>query len=301
MEQEVEQLSVEAEKVETVEQADNVEVVDEVVTPSDESETEEMEVSIDGEDEADVSSDDSSDKVARSFGKLRRKNKAVRSENDQLKQELAELRGQVGDLSRGSKPDILDYTNSEDFYTALDTWNGGNKQPPQQAQPQQQAQQQAVPDEVFDSHYGRAASLGVKDYEANEGKLRESLDNAFGELGGSLSDEIIRMSGDKSHLVAYALGANGGKRAATLISKLQRDNQRGTTEATEYILELKSAAKVGKKSKNINTQPEVIPEGRSNADALSTQISTAYNKWVDSGSISDHKAYKELKKQQTSK
>ena len=291
---------IEPEKALETEQPEGVETEQEIDAPSIESEVEEVEVSINVEDEPE-NEQDVQDKVARGFNKLRRKNKAVKSENEQLKQELAELRNQVGSISRGDKPSILDYTSDTDYEAALSAWQGGNNTPQQpqvEAQQQQAPQPYSVSDDIIESHYNRAAQLGLKDYEQSEGTLRNNMSEAFGEqMGQSLTDEVIRMSGDKSQLVAYALGANGGKRANTLINKLQRDNQNGTDEAMEYIFNLKKSAKVEKKTKNLTNQPEVIPQGRGNADALQTQVKQAYDKWLDSGSASDHQKYKALKKQ----
>jgi hypothetical protein len=286
--EEEEQLNIEPENIEETEQPEGVETEQEVDAPSVEGEVEEIEVSIDGDDEHE------SDAVpVYKYSKLRRKNKKLKSKTEQLEQQLAELQAQVGTISRGEKPSILDYSSDEDYEKALNDWQGSSS-----TKTQQGSQPFHVPDDVIESHYERAAQLGLRDYQDSELSLRSELGEAFDEERGNLlADEVIRMAGDKSHLVAYALGANGGRRAKTLISKLQRDNASGTNEAMEYVFSLKNSAKVGKKSKNLTTQPETMPQGKGNADALQTQVKQAYNKWLESGSAGDHQRYKELKKQ----
>jgi hypothetical protein len=219
-------------------------------------------------------------------------------ENTNLKAEIAELRQQVNQISRGPRPEPYDFATTEEFYAALDAWQGNTPvvTPQPESKPAQQPVYQ-VNDGVFDEHYERASKLPVKDYIDAEKKVRDELTENFGDAGSTLADYVINESGDKSHLVAYALGKDG-KRLNALISKINADAKNGTKTTDRYLWELSQKVDIKPKKSVVSTNPEEIPEGAGNADALQTQIKQAYDKWAAEPSLENNRKLQELRAKQ---
>ena len=126
----------------------NQETIEEIEQPADvvTTEAEESSTSQDGNDDIEFVVDDAGDqektpedneelKRRAAFKRSKekeRKAKALQQEEkeraDRLESELLELRAQVSDIRRGERPDINDFVDSNEFYAALDEWNGKNSE-----------------------------------------------------------------------------------------------------------------------------------------------------------------------------
>jgi len=247
----------------------------------------EVEVVIEGESSAD-------DDLIPAFAakKLRRKLKSQKNENKDLQAKIDALEAQVGAITKGSKPDPLDYTDSEKFYADLEAWQQGSK--PEQPQAQQAPKVDILNDDEIDSHYTRAQKL--KGYEQREDAVMSVLSQEFGANANNVAQAIIKESGEKSEMVMFAL--SDPKRMQTLLAKMQQDAENGyqTQSATKYIWKLSEQANIKPKSKRVNIEPETIPKGKADANSLQSQIAKARSKWEESGSAEDFGKYKALKK-----
>lgn len=237
-------------------------------------------------------------KLRKRAQKAEKKGEEQESENATLRAEMNELRSEMNKVSRGPRPDPMEFSTSEEFYTALDQWQGSTTQPtaaknqePAQAAPYQ------VSDSVMDSHYDNASKLPVNDYEQAEGNFREELNEAFPGEGHALADLIINEGGDKSHLITYALGKDV-KRLHALVGKISADRKNGTRTTEKYLWALSEKVDIKPKKTNISTNPEEIPEGKGNADALNAQIKQAKEKWAADSSVANYQSLQKLRAKQ---
>lgn len=288
---------------EVVEQSDNS-VVDESEgeTPQAPGETEEFEIDL-GSDEQESQS--SAQVPAYKLGKLRKRAQkaekqlgASSEENEALKAELESLRKDVAKVTAGPRPDPMDYASTEDFYQALDDYNGKIAEPV--ARQQQPAARPAVQaDEAFfNSHYEKAADLPLKkgEFEEAEGRFREQFVEAFGGQGQLMADLVLQEAGDNSPLVSIALGKNDNE-TQKLIKALNNDTVNGTRTAEKIIWKLSERAKLKPKRNRVATEPGEVPKGRSNAGSLSDQISKAATKWRENSTVANYKKLQDLRKQ----
>jgi len=121
----------------------------------------------------------------------------------------------------------------------------------------------------------------------------------FPYVGTQMLDGFISSTGEKFHLVMYALEKSDAK-YNTLVASLHKDLQNQTNNTEKLLWKWEQEAKIEGRRRSVETKPENIPEGKGNANNLENQIKKQRDKWVESGSIADHAKLKALQKQKRS-
>lgn len=179
-------------------------------------------------------------KMRKSKSEATKQLSAAEVENAQLKQQLAQMRKDLGYEEQDPKPQT---------------------QAPA-AQPQQ------IDDAVFDGHYSRAAQLKVTDYEDTERKLRENL-------GNELVDALIVEARDKSPIVLYHLQKNPNKLEQFKVA-LSTD----VGDAQRMIWKLSEDLKVNKVRRDPVPAPDEIPRGQSTTMTPQKELDAMRDKYV---------------------
>ena len=92
-------------------------------------------------------------------------------EKESLRKELADLKAQVGDMTRGEMPDPYDFDNKEDHYKALKEWEGNAA--PKATETKQVEQQSSAEDEAEFYLYQKEQELTkqLPEYQASKDSL----------------------------------------------------------------------------------------------------------------------------------
>ena len=146
--------------------------------------------------------------------------KAEKAERERIAQELADLRAQVSNVSRGPRPDPYDFESTEDFYKALDTWSSPQQanqtQQQSQSQPQQQVNQPQVDYNVefdYQESANALASGGINDFSDKETEVKNHMQSLGinADAGINYIKNIAAQDGDiDSAKAIYMIGINPG-------------------------------------------------------------------------------------------
>lgn len=195
---------------------------------------------------------------ASTLAKLRETRREARTEADELKQQLEQLRQQVS-LGGSPKPkgeSVMPTLASVDYdeaaYAAkLTEWQNEQMQKQMhsyhstiQQQQAQKARQEAAEREIA-QHYERAASLKVDGYEDAERNVRTVL-------GSDIADQMIAFLGEGSEKVTFHLGKNP-EALNDLVATLQQDPS--GMRAMIKLGELRGRLKVKPKTNTISSAP----------------------------------------------
>ena len=216
--------------------------------------------------------------------------------NQKLLDEMQELKSQVAKQSKGPKPDPLDYDTTEDFYNAYDAWQGkGNTSVKTKAEDKPQ-NQGVVLSEDQEWHLHQSENKlkdSFKDYDQAKEDVKSKLTAAFNLPN---DNQIMEQIAQFAHTydadpakVFYALNKMPSK-IDSLVSNANNPAQIG-----RILRELDSKVKTRSK-KAIDSKPEPVISGGGEVNNTSAQIQKAKDKWMETGSITDYKAYQAAKK-----
>jgi len=218
-------------------------------------------------------------------------------EKESLRKELADLKAQVGDMTRGEMPDPYDFDNKEDHYKALKEWEGNAAPKAKEAKPVEQ--QSSAEDEAEFYLYQKEQELTkqLPEYQASKDSLLKIIkDDGFDNPKGVM---LILSN------IAQQKGVDIAKAVMTMerIPSLFEDIKRAGNNQFMIgdILE-KAASKVKTRTKKpINTQPEPEINSTGAIDGGNEAVNKLRQKWVANPSTQNYNTYQNAKKNKVNK
>ena len=215
-------------------------------------------------------------------------------EKDSLKKELADLKAQVGNITRGEMPDPYDFDTKEGHYEALKKWEG-SATPKAQNEAAPVVQQNTVDDEAEFYLYQKEQELtkSLPDYQKSKDGLMKML----------VDDDVIQ--NPKAAMlflanIAKQKGVDIAKATMTIqrIPSLLEDiKQAGNNHFMVGDILEKAANKVKTRTKKpINTQPEPEINSTGAIDGGNEAVNKLRQQWVANPSASNYSAYQRAKK-----
>lgn len=259
--------------------------------------TEEMELYIEAEGDQTEEPKDGLDEEAKLRAAIIKKDRQRKEERDKriaLEKELAEVSARVNAIEKGPRPSPYDFDSEEDFYSALDEWNGkGAKAQKQDDQPSQnQTFQNSVDEQVYLELSEEKLTKLVPDY----AKQKEGLVEQFKQYGGGEQNISHLTSIAKQAGVDVAKAFVGLNKNPSLVREINDAYAKQSYAALAEVL-AKAEKKVRLQArKPIDTQPEpTIPNGGA-IDNHSAAIRKATEKYAETGSIEDFRALQAARK-----
>lgn len=218
-------------------------------------------------------------------------------EKESLRKELADLKAQVGNITRGEMPDPYDFDNKEDHYKALKEWEGSAE--PKAAETKQVEQQNSADDEAEFYLYQKEQELTklLPEYQASKDSLLkifkdDGMDNPKGAM--LFLSNIAQQKG-----VDIAKAVMTMERIPSLFEDIKRA---GTNQFMIGDILEKAANKVKTRTKKpINTQPEPEINSTGAIDGGNEAVNKLRQKWVANPSTQNYNAYQNAKKNKVNK
>ncbi len=259
--------------------------------------TEEMELVIEAEGDQTEEPKDGLDEEAKLRAAIIKKDRQRKEERDKriaLEKELAEVSSRVNAIEKGPRPSPYDFDSEEDFYSALDEWNGkGTKAQKQDDQPSQnQTFQNSVDEQVYLELSEEKLTKLVPDYAQQKSGLVEQ----FKQYGGGEQNISHLTSIAKERGIDVAKAFVGLNKNPSLVREINDAYAKQSYAALAEVL-AKAEKKVRLQArKPIDTQPEpTIPNG-GRIDNLQAAVEKAKDAWIKDGSIANYNAYKAAQK-----
>lgn len=234
------------------------------------------------------------------FQKEKRKRKDKQEQIDKdakekeiLRKELAELKAQVGDITRGEMPDPYDFDTKEAHYKALKEWE--SKAPQQtEAKPEVNESQDSTNDEVEFYLYQREQELTklLPEYQkSKDGLYKMFEDDGMTDPKGAM---LFLANIAKQKGVDVAKAVMTIERIPSLLEEIK------SAGANQFligdILE-KAANKVKTRTKKvIDTQPEPEINSTGAIDGGNEAVNKLRQAWVANPSTKNYNAYQAAKK-----
>lgn len=274
------------------------------------TDTDEPGFEIEGEDHHEGSNDDVELRRRKAaFAKQKHKAKEAKAREDaaiaesqRLKQELEDLKKQVGQLKAGPKPTYESCGYDDAVYEQkLADWisSGGNKQQqaPTQQQPQSQAGFELDPEIEFEHEEAVAVikKAGVSDYDDKSA----ALDAAITEIGMSPSvvrgqlRQLCSIAGIDSGKAEYMLGRN-----TAVVTELA--NAKSQQQVKRILQREADKLKLRQKQK-LDVKPEPSISSSGSVGNLDKQIEKARNAWRDAEPHNQAAAWQEYQRIKKSK
>ena len=214
------------------------------------------------------------------------------TEKDSLRKELADLKAQVGDITRGEMPDPYDFDNKEAHYEALKKWEGAAT--PQAAETKLVEQQDTANDEAEFYLYQKEQELTklLPGYQ----KSKDGLLKSFKDDGMKHPESAMLFLAN----IAQQKGIDIAKAVMTMerIPSILEDIKRAGTNQFMIgdILE-KAANKVKTRTKKaINTQPEPVINSTGAIDGGNEAVNKLRQQWVANPNKQNYNLYQAAKK-----
>lgn len=236
--------------------------------------------------------------------KNKRKKKAkelelVQEENKKLKERLDNLESTVSNVTKGERPDPYDYSTKEEFYAALDEWQGhGKKTEPEPASQKSTDNQKPIVQLSDDQEWHlHQAELKMKkalpDYEDAKKEVEIELKRVF-----SLPNDYPIM--DQLAQFAHTYGVDPAKAFYALKKmpdKAQSLFQHATNPAMigSILRELESKVKVREK-KPIESKPEPNIKGGGPVNVLQKEVDNAMKTWKENPTAGNHRILQAARK-----
>lgn len=246
-----------AEMQNEVAQPVDVVVADAEETSSPQTGDEEMELYIEAEGDQAEEPKDGLDEEAKLRAAIIKKDRQRKEERDKriaLEKELAEVSARVNAIEKGPRPSPYDFDSEEDFYSALDEWNGkGAKAQKQDDQPSQnQTFQNSVDEQVYLELSEEKLTKLVPDY----AKQKSGLVEQFKQYGGNEQNIAHLTSIGRQRGVDVAKAFVGLNKNPSLVRELSEAYATQNPFALADVL-AKAEQKVRLQArKPIDTQPE---------------------------------------------
>jgi hypothetical protein len=214
-------------------------------------------------------------------------------EKESLRNELADLKAQVGNITRGEMPDPFDFDNKEDHYKALKEWEG-NAAPQQQSESKVDEVENATNDQAEFYLYQKEQELTklLPDYQkSKDGLMQMFVDDGMDNPKGAMLflADIAKQKG-----VDIAKATMTIERIPSLLEDIKRAGNNHFMIGD--ILE-RAANKVKTRTKKIiDTQPEPEINSTGAIDGGNEAVNKLRQVWVANPSKSNYNAYQQAKK-----
>jgi hypothetical protein len=290
-------------KEEVVQPVEVVETKTEITEANPQAEaTEQVELYID-EDEGDQQKPTTGmtqDQSYAAFQKEKRKRKEKQKqidkdaiEKESLRNELADLRAQVGNITRGEMPDPYDFDSKEDHYKALKEWEG-KLAPQQQSESKVDEEQNTTNDQAEFYLYQKEQELTklLPDYQkSKDGLMQMFIDDGMDNPKGAMLflADIAKQKG-----VDIAKATMTIERIPSLLEDIKRAGNNHFMIGD--ILE-QAANKVKTRTKKIiDTQPEPEINSTGAIDGGNEAVNKLRQAWVANPNKYNYNAYQQAKK-----
>lgn len=264
---------------------------------------EEIEVYVEESDDQEDSHKMSQQQAYAAFQREKEKRKRKNAELEEMRQQLElrdkrlqELEETVGTIARGKRPDPYDFDSTDEFYAALEKWQGSaRKQAPEETKPA--VKPQSNPEaEFYLFQKERELTKLLPDYEKSKAELAEKLENDYGVNPDAVFNMLsgVAMHGDTDIAKAFfAMNKN-----PSILDELNAaTNQDGTPNQIKWAKILDNAAKRVKTrtTKPVDAQPEPEITSTGSVDVTSKAVEKAREKWVANPTTANFKAYQSAK------
>ena len=260
---------------------------------------EEIEVYVEESDDQEDSHKMSQQQAYAAFQKEKEKRKRKNAEleeariaRERLERELNELKETVGTIARGNRPDPYDFDSTDDFYAALEKWQGADKKSPEKEP--EPTQPKGNPEaEFYLFQKERELTKLLPDYEQSKSELAEKIKSEYGAdpevVFASLSS--IAMQGETD--IAKAFFAMN--KYPSIITDLNAaTDSEGRPNQIKWAKILESAANRVKTrtTKPVDAQPEPEITNTGAVNVINAEIKRAAEKYAETGAHSDYLALK---------
>jgi hypothetical protein len=213
-------------------------------------------------------------------------------EKESLRNELAELKAQVGNITRGEMPDPYDFDSKEDHYKALKEWEGNAA--PQQTKSKPVEQQDTANDEAEFYLYQKEQELTklLPDYQkSKDGLIKMFVDDGMDNPKAAMLflSNIAKQKG-----VDIAKATMTIERIPSLLEDIK---QAGNNHIMIGDILERAANKVKTRTKKIiDTQPEPEINSTGAIDGGNEAVNKLRQAWVANPNKSNYNAYQQAKK-----
>jgi len=234
--------------------------------------------------------------------KRQRKNEELqreKEEREKIQRELDELKTAVGSMKKGAPPTLesCDYDEQLFAQKMKEYYAPSQQEPKVNAEVSQPQSSNSANDMAEFYLYQKEQELAkqLPDYEQNKAELVEK----FKQFGGN-EQTMMHLAGIASQANVDIAKANVAlNKVPGLLMELNQAAATGNQFAIAEVLK-KAASKVQtRQRKPIDTQPEPTINSSGPIDNAAKAIEKAKAKWMESGTIADYNAYKQLKKTAT--
>ena len=210
-----------------------------------------------------------------------------------LEEQISGVTSKVSEFTRGPRPQSIDFPDDDSFIEALEKWNGhGKPQKKEEPAQQQGAQTVQLPDEAM--------------VEVDAERMKASrTDKDFKKFSDTARDELAKVFGvtNAADVLAYEASLMGINTAAVervvgTHPKLAQEiaaNYQNKFALRKVLQDIAGKYKVTA-PKSVQTRPEESITGNGSVDSNQKRVDQARQKWIESGSQADYRAYSELKK-----
>lgn len=230
------------------------------------------------------------------FAREKRKRREEREKRERVERELEELKRWKAQQERGPKPTLesCDY-DEKAFEQKLTEWHqASGESKPQPAQSQAQPNQDHEPNYEAQFYLEEDAKKlkqgGITDYD-------EKLDNFKSTVQSYGVDPDQVLEGWAT--IAREDGTFSAANAAYMIGRnpdvLKEIGQQKTALGVAKILKREASKLKPRQRKTVETQPEPNISSRGPIDNAHKATQKAYDKWMESGTLADYRAYKAIK------
>ena len=214
-------------------------------------------------------------------------------EKESLRNELADLKAQVGNITRGEMPDPYDFDSKEDHYKALKEWEG-KLAPQQQSESKVDEEQNSTNDQAEFYLYQKEQELTklLPDYQkSKDGLMQMFIDDGMDNPKGAMLflADIAKQKG-----VDIAKATMTIERIPSLLEDIKRAGNNHFMIGD--ILE-QAANKVKTRAKKIiDTQPEPEINSTGAIDGGNEAVNKLRQAWVANPNKHNYNAYQQAKK-----
>ena len=236
---------------------------------ADDTELEEFVVESEGDDNEPKEDTDNEEARRRAaFAKRKKSEKAAKEKAklegeraDRLEKELSDLKSRLDKSDKGPRPDPMDYSDTDTFYSDLDKWNGVSSTASQPAATAQEGVKQAEADYAaeykFEEGSEKLKKGGVKDFDEKISLVKSSLadmgcdpEAAFNYLMSIAASADVDPS-----KAGYMIGLNPVK-LLNEINSINSGNVAADSIKIAKVMEREAKKLKTRKKSSVNTSPE---------------------------------------------
>lgn len=216
--------------------------------------------------------------------------KAEKERADRLEKRLEEMESKVSEVTRGKRPSTYDYDSDEEFDAAYDEWRNHGKAKASKKVESKEPEFSLSDDQEYHLHDSETAiRKSMKDYDGIRESVEDKLISAFGVASGyPIMEQIAQFAHtyDVDPAKAYVAMDKMPHKVSELVKYANNPAQIG-----RILRDLEKAVKV-RERKPIDSKPEPSIKSNGQIEDINSRVQKAKDKWMETGSIPDFKAYK---------